>query len=137
MGRLIQDNDLLFPVYRNVGFYAVTTLDGSVVGGVFAIKFPTATLKKDRHYPAAEFVEICKLNINPEFRGRGYGARIMTNLLADYRTTYLCLMVAEDPDTETGGLSKPQLIGWYKRMGFVMGSPFHVGENWMSKIPAP
>jgi len=121
--------EVRFSIRRDVSFYGVTLPDGKVVGGVFAIPFFVENSSGE--YPSEDFVEVYGLNINKEYRERGYGRRIMLNLIEDFGAGWICLMVEPRPS----GMAKEDLIAWYKRLGFVEGSPFHDDEGWFSRVP--
>lgn len=125
------EEEIVFNVCRTVSFYEVATLDGKIVGGVFAIPFIVDNSSSS--FPGETFLEICTLNINKGFRRRGCGRRLMNSILADFGDEYLCLMVEKNPVA----MSREDLIAWYMRLGFTLGSPFHEGEGWMSRSPTP
>lgn len=81
-----------------------------------------------------DWVELAALSINPSFRRKGIGTFLLKRIIQDYERTHaICLMV----DTEfcpNAPMNPSQLAAWYHRLGFEIGSPYHEGEGWMSRI---
>ena len=127
--RKMAPEEVWFNVCRNVCFYGVSLSNGNVVGGVFAIPFVVDN--SSGCYPSEGFVEVYGLNINKEYRRNGYGRRIMLSLLQDFAGGWICLMVEQNPS----GMPLDALVAWYKRLGFVEGSPFHDEVGWLCKSP--
>lgn len=103
---------------KDIGFDGSVLRD--VVGGCFVTDF-------------GDWVEIAALSVNPGYRRLGIGNHLMRWVLKDWgRSHTICLMVEREhyPDSP---MSVQQLVAWYERLGFEMGSPYHEGEGWMSR----
>ncbi|MBW4478620.1 MAG: GNAT family N-acetyltransferase [Tolypothrix brevis GSE-NOS-MK-07-07A] len=94
----------------------MTTDDGEIVGGVFAV---------DHH----QYIEIVDLFVNKQFQGQKYGRSLFRDVLNTYPYSTICLRCKAFDD----GLSQDELAEWYRRWDFEDGSPFHEGDGWMHK----
>lgn len=99
-------------------YYELTTADGGIIGGVFAVN----------HW---KYIEIVDLFVNKQFQGQKYGRSLLRDVLNTYPYNTICLRCEAFGD----GLNLDELAAWYRRWEFVDGSPFHEGEGWMHKPP--
>jgi GNAT superfamily N-acetyltransferase len=100
-------------------YYELTTSDGEIVGGVFAVDHQ-------------KYIEIVDLFVNKQFQGQKYGRSLLRDVLNTYTDSIVCLRCEAFGD----GLSQDELAAWYRRWEFDDGSPFHEGDGWMHR-PRP
>lgn len=103
-------------------YYELVQDDGLIIGGATTIDFM---------YTDAEYVQISHLNINYDFRNQGHATRLLQKIIEENLSYDLCLY-CEAP-AESNILEQDELREWYKRLGFVDGSPHHKGANWMHR----
>lgn len=86
------------------GIYAAAIAD--------IVKMPIDSSKR-------EYWVITRINVMEQFRGQGYGTRILEDILRDADAENVTLFL--EP-AASGGLSQEELIEWYKRHGFDYGT---------------
>jgi GNAT superfamily N-acetyltransferase len=96
--------------------YELLTDESEIIGGVFAVNH-------------RQYIEIVDLFVNKEFQNQGHGRALMQTIFDNYPNKILCLQCG----AFSNGLSQGNLAEWYKRLGFVEGTPFHQGDGWMHK----
>ena len=96
--------------------YELLTDESEIIGSVFAVD-------------QCEYIEIVDLSVNQEFQGQGHGRSLMQIIFDNHPDTILCLQCSAFDN----GLSQENLAEWYKRLGFVDGTPFHQGDGWMHR----
>jgi GNAT superfamily N-acetyltransferase len=85
--------------------------------GVFAaaiadvVKMPTTGRR--------EYYVITRINVMEQYRGQGYGTKILNMILEDADSEGVVLFLEPVP---SGGLSKKELEAWYERHGFDWGT---------------
>ena len=101
---------------HKASYYELTTSEGEIIGGVFAVNHQ-------------KYIEIVDLFINIAFQGQRYGRSLLRCVLNAYPHSTICLRCEAFGD----GLNQDELAAWYRRRDFEDGSPFHEGEGWMHK----
>ena len=83
------------------------------------------------------YVLIEKMEVYPEYRGKGHGKRLLREALADIKTQKPGMEIKLYPDAydiDKGGLEQHQLVEFYELMGFEadedseIGAMVYVGE---------
>ena len=97
-------------------YYELLTDESEIIGSVFTVNY-------------RQYIEIVDLSVNQEFQGQGYGRSLMQIIFDNCPNKILCLQCSAFDN----GLSQENLAKWYKRLGFVDGTPFHQGDGWMHR----
>lgn len=92
-----------------------------IIGGCYATQFQ-------------DWVELAVVSVNPKYRRKGIGTYLVKKVIADHPQSIICLMVDTSYIPEAP-LSYDALVEWYQKLGFVVGSPYHLGAGWMSRTP--
>ncbi len=66
--------------------------------------------------------------IDPEFRGKSWGRKMIENALNDPKTTVKPILVEPNPFSEDAEMQVPELVSMYKRFGF---KPWPEDKHWL------
>jgi predicted N-acetyltransferase YhbS len=68
----------------------------------------------------------------PSNRGQGIASRLFADVCAEADRQGITLILMIHPDGSTGSLTYPQLVAWYRRLGF---RPSVENPGWWKRVP--
>ncbi|WP_240152210.1 GNAT family N-acetyltransferase [Streptomyces mobaraensis] len=78
---------------------------------------------------------LCRINVQPNYRGHGYASRLLHTVLAHFPDVIVGLAASPLPFAEPG-LGRGELHAWYGRHGFV-SAPLAGDPHRMIRMPSP